>query len=151
MLLPDIAIRAAARGSADRIQCGRRNPPACTGQAHARILRALISCEDSPRIPGHELGLRRRPVLGSRSYPIAIVSSSRSSRIASFSSKGKAADSARVCRLCLRQAACSSVGNEFKERYLFTATLITLHLKNVAQQRRIGNVLRPASRLFHGN
>src|SRR5258705_1759171 len=99
------------------------NPLICTGPAHARILRVLISCADSSRIPGHELVLRRRPVPGSRSYPIATVSSSRSSRIASFSSKGKADDSARVCRLCLRQAARSSGDNEFREAGLFTFTL----------------------------
>ena len=81
---------------------------------------ALISCAESSRIPGHELGLRRRPVSGSRSYPIAIVVSSRSSKIVNFSSNGKAADSASVCRLCLRQAARSSGDNEFREARLFT-------------------------------
>ena len=76
----------------------------------------------------YNLDLRRRPVLGSRSYPIATVSSSRSSRIASFFSKGKADDSARVCRLCLRQAARSSGDNEFRGARLFTFTLLTLLL-----------------------
>ena len=92
-------------------------------QFSQRILRALIFCVDSSRVLAHELDLRRRPVLGSRSYPIAIVSSSRSSRIASFSSNGKADDSARVCRLCLCQAARSSGDNEFREARLFTFTL----------------------------
>ena len=63
---------------------------------------------------------------GSRSYPIAIASSSRSSRIASFSSNAKADDSARVCRLCLRQAACSSDDHEFREAGLFRFFLLTL-------------------------
>src|SRR4029077_17856298 len=79
---------------------------------------------DSLRLPGHELGLRRRPVPGSRSYPIATVSSSRSSKIVNFSSNGKAADSASVCRLCLRQAARSSGDNEFREARLFTTAEI---------------------------
>ena len=52
------------------------------------------------RCRDYNLELRRRPVPGSRLIsPI----SSGSSRIASLSSKGKADDSARVCRLCLRQ------------------------------------------------
>jgi hypothetical protein len=38
-----------------------------------------------------------------------------------------------------------------KHVYSRRRNLITLHLKNVAQQRRIGKVLRPTSRRFHGN
>jgi len=85
-----------------------------------------VTTVNSSEYRDYNLDLRRRPVTRSRSYPIATVSSSRSSRIASFSSKGKADDSARVCRLCLRQAARSSGDNEFREAGLFTFILLTL-------------------------
>jgi hypothetical protein len=97
------------------------NPPACTLQVHARIPRGLISYVDSLGVLAHELDFRRRPVLGSRLYPVAIVNSSRSSRIVNFSSNGNAADSVSAPRLCLRQARRSCRDNEFSEGRLFKA------------------------------
>jgi len=64
--------------------------------------------------------------------------------MANFSSSGKAADSASVCRLCLRQAARSSGDNEFGEARLFT---FTLHHVAAFRNRALA---RARDRLFRG-